>query len=257
MSLRAAAPACARWSRASGDEPYRAQLVRWGTELHDRFMLPHFVEQDFRDVLDELARARASRSSASWFAPHFEFRFPRIGARRARRRRARAAPRDRALARARRGAGAPAAPSRYVDSSLERLQVKVRGADRRAPRASTCNGRARAAAPDRHARRVRRRRALPRLAAADGAAPDDPRARAARLRPGRHAGRAARSAAAPTTSRTRAGARYDTLPGQRATRPRRGGSRASPSSATRRARSAGRRRERDPEFPLTLDLRRG
>src|SRR5439155_14034177 len=51
------------------EQPYRQKLVRWGTELHDRFMLPHFVEQDFRDVIGELPM------QFDWFAPHFEFRF--------------------------------------------------------------------------------------------------------------------------------------------------------------------------------------
>ncbi|MCK8788021.1 transglutaminase family protein [Roseomonas sp. NAR14] len=59
-------------------KPYERRLVRWGTRLHDDFMLPHFVEQDFRDVLEEL-RALGAPLKDEWFIPHFEFRFPRIG----------------------------------------------------------------------------------------------------------------------------------------------------------------------------------
>src|ERR1051326_1651091 len=58
--------------------PYVRPVVRWGTELHDRFMLPHFVEQDFSDVIDDLHRSGCARQSA-WFAPHLEFRFPLYG----------------------------------------------------------------------------------------------------------------------------------------------------------------------------------
>ena len=78
---------CARWSRASGSEPYRGRLVRWGTALHDRWLLPHFVAADMRDVVARPRRVRLPRSSATWFAPFVEFRFPALRHRRLRRRR--------------------------------------------------------------------------------------------------------------------------------------------------------------------------
>jgi uncharacterized protein (DUF2126 family) len=59
-------------------KPYRQKLVAWGTILHDRFMLPHYVQLDWEDVVSDLARAGYGFRS-EWFAPHFEFRFPLIG----------------------------------------------------------------------------------------------------------------------------------------------------------------------------------
>ena len=119
--------------------PYTPErLTRWGTELHDRFMLPYFVEQDFADVIEEQGAA-GYPLQWDWFAPHFEFRFPKHG--------------DFAT----RGVevelrhalepwhvmgeeGAPGGAVRYVDSSVERLQVKASGLapDRYS---LTCNGR--------------------------------------------------------------------------------------------------------------------
>jgi uncharacterized protein (DUF2126 family) len=125
-------------------EPYLSKegqtprLARWGTELHERFMLPYFVERDFEDVIAEQNHAGYALRP-EWFAPHFEFRFPRVG--------------DFATLGAEvelRQAlepwhvmgeeGATGGTVRYVDSSVERLQVKVSGLapDRYA---LTCNGR--------------------------------------------------------------------------------------------------------------------
>ncbi len=119
------------------DEPYTTKLVRWGTELHDRFMLPHFVAQDLEDIRGELVDA-GFPFAAEWLAPHLEFRFPLIGA---------VAPRG--IVVELRQALEPwhvlgeehssAGTVRSVDSSLERLQVKVNGmVDGR--HVLTCNG---------------------------------------------------------------------------------------------------------------------
>jgi uncharacterized protein (DUF2126 family) len=118
--------------------PYRAPLARWGTELHDRFMLPHFVMQDFDDVLRDTGEA-GYRLKPEWFAPHAEFRFPHIGevTRRGVRLGLRTAIEPwHVLGEESVSAGV----ARYVDSSVERLQVKVDGlTDTR--HAVSCNGR--------------------------------------------------------------------------------------------------------------------
>ena len=59
-------------------EPYAHELVRWGTELHDRFLLPHFVREDMKQVVADLNRAGYPFEHA-WLEPFYEFRFPTFG----------------------------------------------------------------------------------------------------------------------------------------------------------------------------------
>jgi uncharacterized protein (DUF2126 family) len=117
--------------------PYDAAPIRWGTRLHDRFLLPYYVERDFTSVIDDLHRAGYPIDKA-WFAPHLEFRFPVYG-------RVvyqgvevelRQAIEPWYVLGEEPGAGGTA---RYVDSSVERLQVRVRGLE---PERFTvaCNG---------------------------------------------------------------------------------------------------------------------
>ncbi|MFT3990340.1 MAG: transglutaminase family protein [Luteolibacter sp.] len=106
-------------------ESYEKPLVRWDSEIHDRWMLPHFIWQDFTEVLEDL-REHGCSIEDDWFAPHLEFRFPKIGDFN-----------QRGIDVELRHAiepwhvlgeeGAAGGAVRYVDSSLERLQVKVSG----------------------------------------------------------------------------------------------------------------------------------
>ena len=107
--------------------PYRARLPRWGTSLHDRFLLPHFVAQDFRDVLTDLDE-RGYEFDPRWFDTHFEFRFPLIGSiahQGVELELRRALEPWNVLPEEQSSLGGAA---RAVDSSLDRVQVKLSGA---------------------------------------------------------------------------------------------------------------------------------
>lgn len=105
--------------------PYGARLTRWGPELHDRFMLGTFIGMDFDDVLAELREAGYA-FDRTWFEPHFEFRFPFVGEMQV----------DGMTLSLRHALepwhvmgeeGAAGGTVRFVDSSLERMEVRVLG----------------------------------------------------------------------------------------------------------------------------------
>jgi uncharacterized protein (DUF2126 family) len=109
-------------------KPTQPRLSRWGTALHDRFMLPTFVRMDLEDVLHELAEF-GYHFPMEWFEPHLEFRFPLIGQ-----------VHHRGITLSLRTAlepwhvmgeeGSAGGTVRYVDSSLERIEVRLQGLNR-------------------------------------------------------------------------------------------------------------------------------
>ena len=118
--------------------PYRAPAVRWGRALHDRFMLPHCIEDDAREVLSDLAAA-GYPFDAGWLKPFLDFRFPLCGA----------IAREGITLELRHAhepwpvlgeATSSASASRPVDASLDRLEVRLRGTDG-IRHAVLCNGR--------------------------------------------------------------------------------------------------------------------
>ncbi|MGB5384304.1 MAG: transglutaminase family protein [Lutimonas sp.] len=107
------------------EKPYKGKLVRWGTELHDKFMTHHFVREDLKDVVDQLNEA-GYPFDINWLEPFFEFRFPHVG-------RVKFKEVELSL----RTAIEPwnvlgeemssSGTARFVDSSVERIEVKAKG----------------------------------------------------------------------------------------------------------------------------------
>ena len=118
-------------------EPYRAPLIRWGTRLHDRFLLEAFVTADLAEVVADL-NAHDVGFELDWLTPFVEFRFPRL-----------AEERIGGITLQLRGGIEPwhvlgeeatgSGTARFVDSSMERLQVSIAGAVPGRHRL-TCNG---------------------------------------------------------------------------------------------------------------------
>ena len=119
------------------NKPYKQKLINWGTKLHDRFMLPTYLLEDFHEVLDYLRESNYDFKS-SWFEPFYNFRFPKLGEMNIE-----------GIKLELRTALEPwpvmgeemngSRVSRAVDSSVERIEVKLTGAIQER-HVLTCNG---------------------------------------------------------------------------------------------------------------------
>jgi uncharacterized protein (DUF2126 family)/transglutaminase-like putative cysteine protease len=119
-------------------QPYTRKLIRWGTRLHDEFMLPHYLEEDFMDMLSTL-QSGGFKLQMDWFKPFFAFRFPECGS-----------VQIGDISVTVRTALEPwpvmgeepsgGGVSRSVDATVERLEVKAKGLDPDR-HIITCNGR--------------------------------------------------------------------------------------------------------------------
>ena len=120
------------------EKPYKHKLVRWGTRLHDQFMMPHYIWEDIKEVVEDL-QSHGYDFKLEWLLPFEEFRFPHYG---------RVQLEDIEIEL--RWAIEPwhvlgeevgaHGTTRYVDSSVERLQLKVTGINHERY-VLTCNGR--------------------------------------------------------------------------------------------------------------------
>ena len=122
------------------DKPYRQNPVPWGTQLHDRFLLPFFCAQDLNDVIEYLRRGGYAFKT-EWFTARISSSaFPIQGQ-----------VTYAGVTMELRGAlepwhvlgeeGTAGGTVRYVDSSVEKLQVKIDNAIE-GRHVVTCNGRA-------------------------------------------------------------------------------------------------------------------
>ncbi|PUE65068.1 transglutaminase family protein [Arcobacter lacus] len=117
--------------------PYKHNLIRWGTRLHDKFLLEHYVREDLKSVVEYL-NDEGYEFKLDWFDPFFEFRFPLYGMTMINGMHVeiRAAIEPWNVLGEESGSQGT---SRYVDSSLERLQIKIQDFNEERY-VITCNG---------------------------------------------------------------------------------------------------------------------